>query len=71
MEEYWFKTAGWDNQDCVERCMVKHDGVMIGSVKCQSCEFCKGIETPCKFTGNINWIRCSRLEEAQGYTKKK
>ena len=48
MEEYYFKTTGWDNGTCTEKCKVKDTGVMIGSVKCQQCEFCVEHQKPCE-----------------------
>lgn len=65
MEEYYFKTTGWDNGTCTEKCKVKDTGVMIGSVKCQQCEFCVEHQKPCEFTGNVDWIKCSKLNEAR------
>jgi len=66
MEEYWFKTTGFNNDTCTERCMVKDNGIMIGSVKCRECKFCKGHEKPCEFTGDVSWIKCEKLKEAKG-----
>lgn len=67
MKKYWFKTANPSgvHEDCIEPCRVKNDGTMIGSAKCQSCEFCKGCggQFMDSFTGP-DWIQCSRLEEA-------
>jgi hypothetical protein len=66
MEKYWFKTTGFNSDTCTERCMVKDNGIMIGSVKCIECKFCKEHEEPCEFTGEVNWIKCEKLNEAQG-----
>ena len=64
MERYYFGTIGWMNGTCTEECKVKDNGVMIGSVKCQECEFCEGHQNPCKFTGDVDWIKCSKLNKA-------
>lgn len=64
MKEYWFGTTGWDNGTCTERCMLKDNGVMIGSVKCRECENCIKHQEPC--AGNVDWIVCSKLDEAKG-----
>lgn len=65
MEEYYFAIHGQSPDTfCVERCMVKDNGVMIGSVKCQECEYCIEHEMPCRFTGDVNWIKCKKIQEA-------
>ena len=64
MEKYYFKTTGWYKDTCLERCMVKDNGVMIGSVKCRECEFCIEHQKPCEFTGEVSWIKCFRINEA-------
>lgn len=66
MEEYWFKEDKFGN--CLEKCNIKNDGTMIGSVKCQECEFSLGHDKPCKFTGEINWVKCSKITEATNQT---
>jgi len=68
MEKYWFKT---DNDEihgnCIEPCQVKNDGTMIGSAKCQECEFCRGCGGKgTEFGFGPDWIQCSKLEEARG-----
>jgi len=65
MEKYYFKTVGTFNQDCTEFCKVKHSGIMIGSVACQECDFCVEHQKPCEFTGDVDWIKCSKLDEAR------
>jgi hypothetical protein len=55
MEKYYFENF---MGRCFEKCMVKNDGVKIGSVKCQECEHCNGISREEK------WIKCDRLDEA-------
>lgn len=60
--EYYPKSDIYGN--CKEYCSVKNDGTMIGSVKCQSCEYCEDYAIPDKFTGNVDWIECSRIKEA-------
>jgi hypothetical protein len=68
-EEYWFKTTTHNgiHEDCIEYCHVKNDGTMIGSAKCQQCEFCKGCggKFMDSFTGP-DWIKCSKLSDARG-----
>lgn len=64
MERYYFKTHGWDNSSCVEECKLK--GCMIGSVKCQKCENIIEHEKPCKYTGQVTWIKCKNIKEAVG-----
>jgi hypothetical protein len=65
MKKYYFKTTGWDNGTCTEKCKVKDNGVMIGSVNCQICQFCVEHQKPCEFTGNVDWIKCSKIDEAR------
>lgn len=63
MEQYYFKTRGQEpDVDCVERCMVKDNGVMIGSVTCQECKHHKGNNQD-EF-GDISWIKCEKIEDA-------
>ena len=62
-EKYYFGTSGVLHDTCTEKCMVKNNGVMIGSAKCQECEFMEkkgGGYIP----GDIDWIICSKIEEA-------
>jgi len=58
-KEYWFKE---NNGTCLEKCDVRK--VMIGSVSCQECSFCIGMSERCEFDGGVDWIKCSRLNEA-------
>lgn len=64
MEKYYYDTKGVLNDICVESCKVKDNGIMIGSIKCKECEFCKEKATPNDMWDN--WIKCSRLKEARG-----
>lgn len=64
MKRYYFKTSGWDNQECIEKCKIK--GCMIGSVTCQECENCVETSSPCIHTKTIDWIKCKKLEDAIG-----
>lgn len=63
MKKYYFE-VGVFNDICTERCKFKDDGTMIGSVVCQRCEFCEEHQEPCRYTGTVYWIKCSRLKEA-------
>ena len=67
MEEYWFKTkSDGVHEDCIEPCYVYDNGIMIGSAKCQQCEFCKGAGgRSLEFGMGPDWIKCSRLSEAR------
>lgn len=65
MDRYYFKTTGALRSTCIENCMVKDDGTMIGSVKCQECEHCVDHQKPNKYTGGVDWIKCSKLEAAK------
>lgn len=61
-KKYYFPATGIMQDNCTELCQVKNNGVMIGSVICQECEFCKG-------TGGYHpdypeWIICSKIKEA-------
>lgn len=63
MAKYYFKTTGTEpDVESTERCMVKNDGVMIGSVICQQCVFCTDNDKDAY--GEISWIVCSKIEEA-------
>lgn len=64
-EEYYFGTTGWDGGTCTEPCLVKNNGVMIGSAKCQECEFLvKKHEDGINEWDGPDWIICSRIKEA-------
>lgn len=66
MEEYWFQTkSDGVHQDCIEPCHVKDNGIMIGSAKCQQCEFCMGAGGRTMEYDGPDWIKCSRLSEAR------
>jgi len=67
-EQYWFKTTNNGiHEDCIEPCHVKNDGTMIGSAKCQACEFCKGCGgRGMEFQMGPDWIKCSKLSDARG-----
>ena len=64
MEKYYFKTTGWNNAICTEKCKVKKNGVMIGSLACQRCEFCAGPPNIFHYAGDMEWIECKKLEQA-------
>ena len=67
MEKYIYKTDfDYDNDICcAERCLVKDDGTMIGSIACKRCEFCKGYKSKTKVDKDSNWIKCEKLTEAK------
>jgi hypothetical protein len=63
MERYYFKTKGQEPDVwCTERCMVKNDGTMLGSVKCQQCEH--NLDNDWDELENITWIKCAKIKEA-------
>jgi len=62
IERYYYNTSGFNNDTCVEECMIKNNGVMIGSVMCQNCFFCKDHSDEDDLFNN--WIKCSRINEA-------
>jgi hypothetical protein len=63
-EPYYYPTEGVLGQDCTQKCMVKDNGVMIGSAQCQECVFCTDkAEQYDEYTGP-EWIVCSRIDEA-------
>lgn len=67
MEKYYFKTAGFSFDTCVEPCQIKK-GTMIGSVSCQKCENLTDKDKPCNYTGQIDWIKCKEIEKAKPKT---
>jgi len=56
MAKYYFKVI--DYSRCVERCNLRDDGTMIGSMSCQTCKLCKDSDA------DNNWIDCEKLKEA-------
>ena len=62
MEKYLFNED--QHGSCLEQCNVLNDGTMIGSVKCQECKYCISKDEACEFTGSVEWIVCSRIDEA-------
>lgn len=62
MEKYLFDEDQYGN--CLQKCSVLNNGTMIGSVKCQECKFCINKAEPCEFTGSVEWIVCSKIDEA-------
>lgn len=62
MEKYLFNEDQHGN--CLEKCHVLNDGTMIGSVKCQECKYCINVAPHCEFTGSVEWIVCSKLDDA-------
>lgn len=67
MEKYLFDEDKHGN--CLERCNVLDNGVMIGSVKCQECIHCVKHDKPCEFTGSVDWIVCSEIDKTIGKPK--
>ena len=65
-KRYYFKSNGFNNDTATERCMFKDNGTMIGSIACQNCQYCIDKEKPCEFTGEVNWIVCSKIKLAKG-----
>ena len=62
-KRYYFKTTGLREEIATERCMFKDDGVMIGSLVCQNCEYC--IDTPEDLEKDSpDWIVCSKIKIA-------
>lgn len=62
-EGYYFKTIGQEpNVDCTERCMVKDNGIMIGSATCQECEH--HFQNNADECGSVSWIKCRMINEA-------
>ncbi len=69
MEKYYFKTKGsCPDIYCIEPCHIKGNGVMIGSVTCQECEYHKSNDQ--NKHGDISWIKCSKIKEATIGTNK-
>lgn len=68
MEKYYFKTRGQEpDVDCIEKCNSINkpsENTHIGSAMCQECKCCK--ETDIDEYGDLNWIKCSDLENALG-----
>jgi len=65
-KRYYFDSKGINDDTCTEYCNFKDNGTMIGSLACQNCQFCIDKEKPCKFTGQVNWIVCSKIKLAKG-----
>lgn len=64
MEKYYFKTRGQEPDiECTERCMVKDNGICIGSAACQKCEH--HIKNDLDKFDSISWIICEKIEEAK------
>lgn len=55
-EKYYYSVN--DQGTCFEKCNVKNDGTMIGSVMCKRCEHCMG------YRNNKDWIICKQIKEA-------
>jgi len=64
MEKYLFDEDQYGN--CLQKCNVLNDGTMIGSVKCQECKYCIRKDQACEFTGSVQWIVCSKIDQAIG-----
>lgn len=69
MEQYLFKEDQYGN--CLEKCNVLNNGTMIGSVKCRKCKNCIEHAKECEYTGNVEWIACSKLDQAIGKIQSK
>ena len=61
MEKFYFEQ---DFGTCTQKCLVKNNGIMIGSVKCQNCQNCKDYDKD--IHNDTAWIKCSKLELALG-----
>lgn len=64
IDKYYFRGDEYGN--CTEPCQVFGGNRMIGSVRCQECQFCTAKDSPCKFTGYIDWIACEKIDQATG-----
>ena len=66
-EKYYFNTRGSEPDiNCIERCMVRDNGIMIGSAACQKCEH--HIENNISEWFAPTWIKCAKIQEAvHGY----
>lgn len=63
MERYYFKTRGQEpDVDCVEKCMFKNTGTMIGSANCRVCEH--HFENNENEWGDYTWLKCDKIDEA-------
>lgn len=62
VEQYYFKTGGWNHQDCTEPCEILNNGVMIGSVTCQNCENCIEVAPTIHEYDPPNWIKCKLIK---------
>jgi hypothetical protein len=63
-EPYYYPTEGVLGGNCTQRCMIKDNGVMIGSTQCQECEFCTDMAEQFDEYSGPEWIVCSRIDEA-------
>lgn len=63
-EPYYFPVSGVMGDECTQRCLVKDNGIMIGSAKCQECEHMLEMGKPYKDYLGPDWIVCERLNEA-------
>lgn len=56
MEKYYFK---FEYGQCIERCKVRNDGTMLGSISCQECPNCIDVDE------NKEWISCCVIDKAK------
>lgn len=55
MEKLYYKTTGWNNEDCIDPCKFKDKpskGTMVGSASCQDCIACYGWDR------EECWVKC-------------
>ena len=57
MKRYYFKE---NFGACLQLCVLKNNGTMIGSIRCQECKHC--VSYDCK----EGWIKCENLKLAIG-----
>ena len=63
MEKYFFKTRlQIPDEECIERCNVMDNGIMIGSYKCMTCPY--HVENDMNEYDEMSWIKCSRIDAA-------
>ncbi len=61
-DRYYFMTVGQEHHvECIEKCPILNDKVMIGSVACQGCKNIIAIDTI--DTYGPSWIYCQKLND--------
>lgn len=63
---YFFKTSDTDGYNCIERCLFKDNGTMIGSLNCQNCSNCLDHNHSEDNFSPVDWIVCSKIKMATG-----